>query len=143
MSWPRLVTESLGTFEFISIAGFEPAREQVEILKRPNMDGVAIRFNGTTGEPKWCRAYRDLVCPNEDALQITLATYLTLNGQVVTFYDDHEQVFTHVVIEQAFVPSRDGGRPNPSRVINASGGFHGSNATHVVAVTLGLVHGDF
>ncbi|MGB0714275.1 MAG: hypothetical protein ACPGXK_00240 [Phycisphaerae bacterium] len=110
-------------YEFITMVGVPPTPGQlVQDISRSNLDGVALQRSARKGEEFIIRATRDVL---EAQLKTTVESYRSLSGQIVTWTDDHDVVYTNIAILR--VPL--------ARIIRGRtmvGGFHGSSAYAII-----------
>ncbi len=73
------MTDAIGQFEFLYLAGnVEPIKEQLLVLARPGVDGLAFWKQGIRGQPFALRSGID--CPSHTIAEQLMAYYVQLIG---------------------------------------------------------------
>ena len=136
------ITEADSTVHsFITLGASETPKQQVELVRRENADGVELQRLGTAGEPMRYVGLADLDVdtPYSTNLKIALDLFRSLQAKTVTVVDDHGIETLGMAILKVRIPPTYGGHPNPRKIANNAGGLEGVAATHFVAVEFTMV----
>lgn len=100
--------------------------EQLEVLRRPGVNGVALRATGFRGRVQRRIALADVVAADAAALQTEIDSHYALGNTQVTVTDNNGVVTNGIWILEVDVTAE--------RIISAVGGLSGGTATHLLTV---------
>ena len=93
------MTAKIGTFNFVSLKGnVNPAKgEQLEVITRANVDGVAFRKTGKRAESFEMQSLVDGLSSTETALTL-LDSYKAMQGTLVTLTLEDGSIYNNVMV---------------------------------------------
>lgn len=130
-----MAVDSIGSFQFVRLSteSGDPPKQTTdtqEDIKRPGVDGIAIRLNGASPEPFTMLGVRDVLSPSAAKAFLTQYNAAARTGPLELTWDGVSWGY-YVILGVELL----GLRPQASAI----GGFHGSLGTRWMTVRFRLI----